>query len=58
VQAKAGFVPNMLVTLAHRPDECRAFGPPLWEMPDAGAGTFDRRALPAPEYEFDQRIAS
>jgi hypothetical protein len=34
-----------------------ARGPPLWDMPDAGAGTFDRRAQPAPEYEFDQRIA-
>ena len=25
VQAKAGFVPNVFLTLAHRPDECRAF---------------------------------
>jgi uncharacterized peroxidase-related enzyme len=25
VQAKAGFIPNVLLTLAHRPDECRAF---------------------------------
>ena len=25
VQAKAGFIPNVFLTLAHRPDECRAF---------------------------------
>ena len=25
VQKKAGFVPNVFLTLAHRPDECRAF---------------------------------
>ena len=25
VQAKAGFVPNVFLTLAHRPDDCRAF---------------------------------
>jgi len=25
VQEKAGFVPNVFVTLAHRPDEFRAF---------------------------------
>jgi uncharacterized peroxidase-related enzyme len=25
VQAKAGFVPNVFLTLAHRPEECRAF---------------------------------
>ena len=34
-----------------------ARGPPLWDLPDAGAGTFDPHAQPAPEYEFDQRIA-
>jgi hypothetical protein len=34
-----------------------ARGPPLGDMPDAGAGTFDRHTQPAPEYEFDQRIA-
>jgi hypothetical protein len=26
-------------------------------LPDTGAGTFDPHAQPAPEYEFDQRIA-
>jgi hypothetical protein len=31
-----------------------ARGPPLWDLPDAGPGTFDPQ--PAPEYEFDQRI--
>lgn len=25
VQAKAGFIPNVFLALAHRPDECRAF---------------------------------
>lgn len=25
VQGKAGFIPNVFLTLAHRPDECRAF---------------------------------
>jgi uncharacterized peroxidase-related enzyme len=25
VQQKAGFIPNVFLTLAHRPDECRAF---------------------------------
>lgn len=25
VQEKAGFVPNVFLALAHRPDECRAF---------------------------------
>jgi hypothetical protein len=31
-----------------------ARGPPLWDLPDAGPGTFDPQ--PAPEYECDQRI--
>jgi hypothetical protein len=34
-----------------------ARGPPLWEMADAGRDEFDRQAQPAPDYEFDQRIA-
>lgn len=25
VQDKAGFIPNVFLTLAHRPEECRAF---------------------------------
>ncbi|MEY4910078.1 MAG: hypothetical protein RL260_3796 [Pseudomonadota bacterium] len=25
VQEKAGFIPNVFLALAHRPDECRAF---------------------------------
>jgi hypothetical protein len=33
-----------------------ARGPPLWDLPDAGAGTFDPHAQPAPEYEVDQRL--
>lgn len=34
-----------------------ARGPPLWERQDAGRGGFDPQAQPAPEYNFDQRIA-
>jgi hypothetical protein len=30
---------------------------PLWEMPDVGQRGFDPQAQPAPDYEFDQRIA-
>jgi hypothetical protein len=29
----------------------------LWEMADVGQGGFDPQAQPAPDYEFDQRIA-
>ncbi len=32
-------------------------GPPLWEMADAGQGQFDPNVQPAPDYEFDRRIA-
>lgn len=34
-----------------------ARGPPLWEMPDAAKDPFDTQAQPAPDDEFDQRIA-
>ncbi len=34
-----------------------AMGPPLWEMPGAEPGEFGLQAQPAPDYEFDQRIA-
>ena len=34
-----------------------ARGPPLGEMADAGQGKFDPQAQPAPDFEFDQRIA-
>lgn len=37
-----------------------ARGPPLWEMPGAAPGPFgqiDPQFQPAPDYEFDQRIA-
>ena len=33
-----------------------ARGPPLWDLPDAGAGDCDPHAQPAPEYAFDQRL--
>ncbi|MCM8614066.1 transposase [Accumulibacter sp.] len=34
-----------------------ARGPPLWEMQDNAPGEIDLQAQPAPDYEFDQRIA-
>ena len=34
-----------------------ARGPSLWEMPDARQGEYDVQAQPAPDYEFDQRVA-
>ena len=36
-----------------------ARGPPPWEVADADAeqGEFDPQAQPAPDYQFDQRIA-
>ncbi len=34
-----------------------ARGPPLWEMQDSGSDAIDPQAQPAPDYEFDQRIA-
>ncbi len=39
------------------PPMAPARGPPLWEMTDAGQGELDPQAQPAPDYEFDQRIA-
>jgi hypothetical protein len=35
-----------------------ARGPPLWDRLDAESGEFDPQAQPAPDYEFDQRVAS
>ena len=34
-----------------------ARGPPLWEISDAAQGESDPQAQPAPDYEFDQRLA-
>ena len=34
-----------------------ARGPPLWELPDSKPDERDPQAQPAPDYEFDQRIA-
>lgn len=34
-----------------------ARGPPRWEIQDAGPGEFDLQTQPAPDTEFDQRIA-
>ena len=39
------------------PPMAPAGGPPLWERPDAELGQFDPQAQPAPDYEFNQRIA-
>ncbi len=32
-------------------------GPPLWEMPGTEPSESDPQAQPAPDYEFDQRVA-
>jgi hypothetical protein len=34
-----------------------ARGPPLWEMPGVEPDEIDPQAQPAPDYEFDQRVA-
>ena len=34
-----------------------ARGPPLWELPGSEPDERDPQAQPAPDYEFDQRIA-
>lgn len=39
------------------PTVAPARGPPLWEWPPAGQREIDPQAQPAPDYEFDQRIA-
>lgn len=52
--------PTMRDILVHRgeptapPRIAPARGPPLWDLPDAGPGTFDPQ--PAPEYEFGDRL--
>jgi len=41
------------------PSLAPARGPPLWELPVGGLGEreTDPQARPAPDYEFDQRVA-
>ena len=34
-----------------------ALGPPLWEMTGIDLGESNPQAQPAPDYEFDQRVA-
>ena len=34
-----------------------ARGSPLWDRLDVATGEFDPQAQPAPDYEFDQRVA-
>jgi hypothetical protein len=47
----------MQIIATSSPRIAPARGPPLWEMADSGQGAFDPQAQPAPDYEFDQRIA-
>jgi hypothetical protein len=39
------------------PTVAPARGPPLWEVPPPGPREIDPQAQPAPDYEFDQRVA-
>jgi hypothetical protein len=39
------------------PTVAPARGPPLWQWPPAGQREIDPQAQPAPDYEFDQRVA-
>jgi hypothetical protein len=39
------------------PRSAPARGPRPWDLPEAGPGGFDLHAQPAPEVEFDQRVA-
>ncbi len=55
-----GTVRDILIHLGEpisAPTIAPARGPPLWEMPRAGHRAIDPQAQPAPDYEFDQRIA-
>ncbi|KFB68215.1 hypothetical protein [Candidatus Accumulibacter vicinus] len=56
----AGAVRDILTDLGEPTSPPRlmpARAPPLWEMQGATLGEDDPQAQPAPEYEFDQRIA-
>ena len=58
--APATGTPTILAHLGEatsRPRLMPARGPPLWEMLDAGWDEYHLRAQPAPDYDFDQRIA-
>ncbi len=39
------------------PRLAKARGPPLWEMAGVEPDEIDPQAQPAPDYEFDQRVA-
>jgi hypothetical protein len=39
------------------PSMAQARGPPLWARHDGGQDEYDPQTQPAPDYEFDQRIA-
>jgi len=57
---EAAVVRDILIHLGEPitpPTIAPARGPPLWEMPQAGHRAIDPQAQPAPDYEFDQRIA-
>ena len=59
----SSLIPRPRAILAHLgeatapPRIAPARGPPLWDLPNVGTGDFDPHAQPAPEDEFDQRIA-
>ncbi len=56
---EAAVVRDILIHLGEPitpPTIAPARGPPLWEMPPAGQPEIEQ-AQPAPDYEFDQRIA-
>ena len=57
---EAPSVREILAHLGEPPSPPRlapARGPPLWEIAYAGKDRFDPQAQPAPDFEFDQRIA-
>ena len=57
---EAAVVRDILIPLGEPiapPRIAPARGPPRWEMPLAGRRAIDPQAPPAPDYEFDQRIA-
>jgi len=50
-------IPGHLGEPISPPRRMPARGPPLREMQDSGSDPIDPQAQPAPDYEFDQRIA-
>ena len=48
---------DRLAALIPPPRLLPARGPPLWETQGSESGEIDPQAQPAPDYEFDQRVA-